>query len=199
LKIVYHTHHYPEEKFQKYIKKAISFVPDKDLKGINRINVYDFCPTHFPHSVKGGYYPATKKMGAIIDLYLDQNLGHMHSFHRKINYITKLYDKIFIKLFGKIFIIHTLLHEIGHFVDDTNDKKKKNKSKEEDFANDYANKILNRIYPLNNKFFTAFNSIYRNIYKKRIEHDNKAGNNWKSLNKKRPNNPLKHDARARRF
>ena len=175
MKIVYHTKHYPGEIFGKYIEKAISSVPEKDLKGIVSLNVYDSCRSHFPVSAKGGHYPATKNMGAVIDLYLDENLGHMKSYHSESSFITRLSDIIYIKLFGKKFIIHTLLHEIGHSVDSTVNKRKNNK-REESFADDYANEILNKIYPLNSIFYSAINNIYRTVYKQRIEHDNKAGN-----------------------
>lgn len=175
LKIVYHTEHYPRDVFEKYIEKVISFVPEKDLRGIGVLNVYDFCPSHFSISAKGGHYPATKCMGAVIDLYIDENLGHMKSFHSGSNFITRLSDRIFIEIFGKLFIAHTLLHEIGHSID-SKVSKRKNTKRDEDFADDYADEILNKLYPLNGMFHTIINSIYRNVYYKRIEHADKFCN-----------------------
>jgi hypothetical protein len=177
LKIVYQTQYYRKEQFQGYINKAVSNTPEKDIKGIHRINIYDSTPKHFPNPAKGGYYPASKTNGAVIDLYLDENLGHMLTFHKNKNFITKFFDQIFIKLFGKIFIIHTLLHEFGHFVHDINAKKKnkRSKSSQETFADNYAYTILNKIYPFYGEYQLAINRVYRYVYMERINHDNKAG------------------------
>ncbi len=174
MKIVYNTEHYKRTDFEKYIVNALSFVPEKDLKGIANLNVYDSCPSHYPISAKGGFYPATKNRGAVIELYIDENLGHMMSYHSAFGYLTKLSDTIFVKLFGKKFIVHTLLHEIGHAVDNKV-KKRKNKRREERYADDYANAIYRKIFSLSGVFYNTFNNFYRIVYRKRIEHDNVCG------------------------
>ena len=178
LKILFHTHKYKGKKFKKYIDQAIKFTPASDIKNIVIINIYDECPSRLPVLAKGSFYPATKQNLAVIDIYLDQNLGHMLSYHKKQNILTTILDKKFIITSGKYFIIDTILHEIGHNVfNHSNRGKINNKSKQsETFANKYSNNIFCKMFPYRSYWYIIVNKIYRVIYTKRIEHDNKVGN-----------------------
>ncbi len=173
------TKSYNGKKYLKYLTQAINNIPFEDLKNIDRLNLYDCCPKNYPIIVQGGHYPATPKKKGAIDIYLDQNFGHLLSYNYPKGLITKLFDLVFIHTFGKLHLIHTVFHEVGHqvFEDQKKKKGKRAEKQSEKFAEEYASNLYRKMYPSLQKRYQLFNSIYHSLFTLRIDHDNKMRRN----------------------
>jgi hypothetical protein len=155
--------------FLNYIEEGLSASPEEHLQSVANINIYDECPSYAPAIAMGGYYPSQGIKGAALDIYLDQNLGHLLSDSPR-GKLTRFFDGIFIRMFGKYFIIHMILHELGHHVFEitaTVGTKDDNEASEK-YAGEYANEIYNKKYPLQHKYYGFISSLYHLLYWRRI-------------------------------
>ncbi|HBG92760.1 MAG: hypothetical protein A2X54_10240 [Nitrospirae bacterium GWF2_44_13] len=171
--IVDYTHAFDIEFFRRYIEEALTCVPKEHLKSVENINIYDECPSHFPVVARGGHYPFTEEEGAELDIYLNQNLGHLLPENHPKGKLSRFLDAVFIRTFGKYFIIHTLLHELGHHVYNLKAtiQTKDDDTASENFAEQYANDIYNKTYPLHHRYYWLFNGLYHLLYWRRIMKD----------------------------
>lgn len=182
MKIVDCTKEYNGKKYIKYLRNALSHIPEGNLKNIGEIIIHDRCPCDYPVIAQGGYHPATSKKKGVVELYLDQSFGHLLTYNQPKGIITKFFDSIFIHSFGKLHLIHTVFHEIGHQVfEDQNKKKsaklkKKGKRKQiesEKLAENHADELFGIANPSLQKYYPIANSVYRFFYSRRRNHDNK--------------------------
>jgi hypothetical protein len=172
--IVDYTHAFDVKFFRKYIEEALTAAPEEHLKAVENINIYDECPSNAPVVAMGGYYPPETKKGAALDIYLDQNFGHLLSDSPKRK-LSRFFDALFIRSFGKYFMIHTILHELGHHVYQmtvTPESKDDNEASEK-YAEEYANEIYNKKYRLQHKYYQLFNGLYHLLYWRRIIKDDR--------------------------
>ena len=148
IQVIDHTTSFDLTSLHSYIQKALSCVPEEDLKLFTTLNFYDKCPMHFPIGAMGGYYAATAKKGAEIDIYVDESLGHLSSLHRRRGKITELFDYIFIHTFGKTFIAATIFHEVGHLVfDAASSSGDPDKDASEEYAENYVPGLYGKLHP----------------------------------------------------
>ena len=174
--IIDYTHAFNLAAYLRYIEKALSYVQHVQLKGVENINIYDKSPENFPIVARGGYCAPTLEKGADLNIYLDQNLGHMLSLHKKRNKFTDVLDGIFVHTFGKLFIVDTLFHELGHHIynaTSTEIAKTDDKASEE-YANEYAIEMYGKMYPLAQRHYGIINGLYHLIYWRRILKDNET-------------------------
>ena len=180
--IVDETDFYDFRKFSSYIKKSLDRVPAEDVKDIEKIVIRDSRLPHSPAIIRGGYYPPTSDTGAVIHIYIDENLGHMKSFHRRKNLITSMCDALFIAAFGRLFVVATLYHEIGHHVHEMSEPGVNQKDgRAETYATRYENKLFRKSNPAVARFYGSINALYRFIYAKRIAWDNEVGKGFNNV------------------
>jgi hypothetical protein len=171
IEIADYTVQYGQYNVHKLIVKCLFAIPESALQGIGTINIYDNTPSHIPQDKSGGYYPPnTINKSAVIDIYLNQTLGHMPYISNKDNYFAKIKNWIFFILFGKLFIESTLFHEIGHHQYDViSPKVYKTEEEAEEDVKKYADELYGKRHPFLIRDYDIWNNLYHYLYKNRIE------------------------------
>jgi hypothetical protein len=165
------TKTYKKYSIEKYILSIIKKIPSEDLKGLDKINIYD---DSFPKAQKGLYYPPdTMSSGAQIDIYLNPTLGDMVSISSKKGLFNRISNQIFLISFGKLFLTEALLHEVGHHNCGTRlGKRYKTQEEKEEDANNYFVEKYRELYPFISRYYSIINTFYHLLFKRRIRKSN---------------------------
>jgi len=169
-----YSNNYKNYNIEKYIVNIIGKLPEEDLTGLDKINIYD---DSYPKTRTGLYYPPSIiSKGAQIDIYLEQSLGYMNLIRSKIGLLNQISNKIFLIFFGRLFLAENLLHEIGHHkhIAILNKQYETSEAQEED-ADSYSMAYYRELHPLISKYYIyrILNRFYHLLFKRRIERSNR--------------------------